>query len=31
MTGSTKAEDVDKYPFRPSSIKDSIADLIDLI
>ncbi len=31
MTGSTKAEDVDKYPFRPSSIKDSIADLIELI
>ncbi|ACZ32146.1 HAD-superfamily hydrolase, subfamily IIA [Xylanimonas cellulosilytica DSM 15894] len=31
MTGSTRPEDVDKYPFRPSQIKDSIADLIALV
>lgn len=31
MTGSTRAADVNRYPFRPSHIKDSIADLIELI
>ncbi|WP_435298751.1 HAD-IIA family hydrolase [Timonella sp. A28] len=31
MTGSTQPDEVDQYPFRPSAIKDSIADLIDLI
>ncbi len=31
MTGSTKASDVNKYPFRPSEVKDSIADLIELV
>ncbi|MFD5899564.1 MULTISPECIES: HAD-IIA family hydrolase [unclassified Streptomyces] len=31
LTGLTKPEDVDRYPFRPSTIVDSIADLVDLI
>ena len=31
LTGSTLAEEVDSFPFRPSHIRDSIADLIDLI
>lgn len=29
LTGSTAAGDVDRYPFRPSQIADSIADLVD--
>ena len=29
LTGSTRAEDVDRYPFRPSQIVASIADLLD--
>ncbi len=29
LTGSTAAADVDRYPFRPSQIADSIADLVD--
>ena len=28
LTGSTAAEDVDRYPYRPSRIVDSIADLV---
>src|SRR3954463_10795366 len=28
LTGSTQAGDVDRYPFRPSRIVDSVADLI---
>ncbi|QHY95678.1 Ribonucleotide monophosphatase NagD [Streptomyces sp. S4.7] len=31
LTGLTKPDDVDRYPFRPSTIVDSIADLVDLI
>ncbi|MEU0522902.1 HAD-IIA family hydrolase [Streptomyces niveus] len=31
LTGLTKPGDVDRYPFRPSTIVDSIADLVDLI
>lgn len=31
LTGSTSADEVDSFPFRPSHIRDSIADLIDLI
>ena len=31
LTGSTRAEDVSRFPFRPSRILDSIADVIDLI
>ncbi|MPV36835.1 HAD-IIA family hydrolase [Georgenia subflava] len=31
LTGSTRVEDVEKYPYRPSEVGDSIADLIDLI
>ncbi|WP_405799069.1 HAD-IIA family hydrolase [Streptomyces sp. NBC_01506] len=31
LTGLTKPADVDRYPFRPSTIVDSIADLVDLV
>ena len=31
LTGSTRAADVARFPFRPSRICDSIADVIDLI
>jgi NagD protein len=31
LTGSTASEDVLRYPFRPSHIVDSVADLIDLV
>jgi len=31
LTGSTKASDVARYPYRPSRILDSIADVIELI
>lgn len=31
LTGSTSREQVETYPFRPSHIRDSIADLIELI
>ncbi len=31
LTGSTKLDDVQRYPFRPSHIMNSIADLIDLV
>lgn len=31
LTGSTKREEVDRYPFRPSRVVDSVADLIDEI
>jgi NagD protein len=29
LTGSTRAGDVDRFPFRPSRIVDSVADLVD--
>lgn len=31
LTGLTRPEDVDRYPFRPSRVVDSIADLVDLV
>jgi NagD protein len=31
MTGSTRMADVDRYPFRPSKVVDSVADLVDLV
>jgi NagD protein len=31
LTGSTRAEEVDRYPFRPSRVLPSIADVIELI
>ncbi|MDF2849183.1 MAG: family hydrolase, partial [Oerskovia sp.] len=31
MTGSTKLHEVDTFPFRPSKVVDSIADLVDRI
>jgi NagD protein len=31
LTGSTAVEDIEKYPFRPGRVLDSIADCIELI
>ena len=31
LTGSTRAEDVGRFPFRPNHIVDSIADLVPLV
>ena len=31
LTGLTRPQDVESYPFRPSKIVDSIADLVKLI
>jgi NagD protein len=31
LTGSTRAADVARFPFRPSRICDSIADVVDLV
>jgi NagD protein len=31
LSGSTRAADVPRFPFRPSRILDSIADVIELI
>ncbi|MCW2508947.1 MAG: nagD, partial [Modestobacter sp.] len=31
LTGSTRAEDVSRFPFRPSRVLLSIAEVIDLI
>ncbi|MEU4151294.1 HAD-IIA family hydrolase [Streptomyces sp. NPDC026659] len=31
LTGVTQPDEVDRYPYRPSKVVDSIADLIDLV
>jgi NagD protein len=31
LTGSTRPEDVERFPFRPTRVVDSVADLIELI
>ena len=31
MTGSTKAGQVDRFPYRPTRIVDSVADIVDLV
>lgn len=31
LTGSTRAEDIESFPFRPSRVLDSIADLLPLV
>src|SRR4029079_3070077 len=31
LTGSTRPEDVDRFPYRPSRVVPSIADLVDLV
>jgi NagD protein len=31
LTGSTKIEDVDRFPYRPTRIADSIADVVELV
>jgi NagD protein len=30
-TGSTRPEEVERFPYRPTAVKDSIADLVDLV
>src|SRR6478672_12269744 len=31
LTGSTRAEQVERFPYRPTRVVDSVADLVDLI
>lgn len=31
LTGVTRTADIDQYPFRPTNVVDSIADLVDLV
>jgi NagD protein len=31
LTGSTRRDEVEKFPFRPSRVLDSIADVVDLV
>jgi NagD protein len=31
MTGSTRPEQVDRFPYRPTRIVDSVADIVDLV
>jgi Predicted sugar phosphatases of the HAD superfamily len=31
LTGSTRASDVARFPFRPGRVLDSIADVVDLV
>jgi len=31
LTGSTRASDVERFPFRPTSVLDSVQDLIELV
>ena len=31
LTGSTRREQVDRYPYRPTRVVDSVADLVDLV
>lgn len=31
LTGSTRADEIDRFPYRPSRVVDSVADLVDLI
>jgi len=31
LTGSTRAADIARFPYRPTHVLDSIADVIDLV
>ncbi|OUZ08585.1 HAD family hydrolase [Aeromicrobium sp. PE09-221] len=31
MTGSTRREEIERFPYRPSRVVDSIADIVDLV
>jgi NagD protein len=31
LTGSTRVTDVERFPFRPGRVLDSIADAVDLV
>jgi len=31
LTGSTRATQVDRFPYRPTRVVDSIADLVELV
>ena len=30
-TGSTRPEDIERFPYRPTRVVDSIADLVDMV
>ena len=31
LTGSTRPDQVERFPYRPTYVRDSVADLIDLV
>lgn len=31
LTGSTEREEIFKYPYRPTKVFDSIADMVDML
>ena len=31
LTGSTRPDEVERFPYRPTHIRDSVADLVDLV
>jgi NagD protein len=31
LTGSTRPEAVERFPYRPTYVRDSVADLVDLV
>ena len=31
LTGSTKAEDVERFPYRPTRVANSIAEVVELV
>jgi NagD protein len=31
LTGSTRRDEVERFPYRPSRIVESVADLVDLV
>jgi NagD protein len=31
LSGSTAAEAVERFPYRPTHVRDSVADLVDLV
>ena len=31
LTGSTRPDQVERFPYRPTRVVDSIADLVDLV
>jgi NagD protein len=31
LTGSTKAEDLERFPYRPTRVENSIAEVVELV